>query len=382
MQGDPLPPPQSHAAPAAMPRLSQLPDDVLRQIMRQSSQEARAACMTVCRSLYTAATSVGVWPEATFYDLDDAAVSFMERHRCRVVHVVSQCPDDVAWFFEQLRDLDVACIERLYVSFGTVQRMPMDLLCGIGGQRVLRHLAVRVQSLEVTSEVFFCRHHELAQLRSLEITEHTPGGKQLVVWLDGSHSRFERLDSVVLDVGMSDALAGLRRMPRIKRVAYSFEEDDGAGGGGGETFEDLELAGLDLDMLELDLDSEADLATLGDELCKCRVGTLVLHVKDEYLDLTAGFGTRVERLVLRMHLAHVDVKLDFERVRACADLREITVDVGAAWMLQQPLVMEGCVHTMYFTHVASFEEWGEHIGPGPLRLDLAPSTRVHLSPGD
>lgn len=361
-----------------MPLLQHLPHDILCHVARHCDQQSRAACLTTCRALHSAVSSPGLWSEVTFYDLDHAAVDFMERQRCSIVHVISTCPDDVAWFFEELRDRDIDCIQRLYIAFGPVQRMPMDLLCGIGGQTGLRHLAMRVESLDATSEIFFCRHHQLHCLESIEIMEHTIEAKQLVVWLDGTHSRFEKLNSLVLDVGMSDAMAGLRHMPSIKRAAYSFEMEEG-----GETYEDMELEGLELDILELDVDCEVDVATLTSELQKCKVGTLVLHVKDEFLDLSPGFGAHVERLLLRMHLTHADIKVDFTSLRAARGLREISLDIAAGWILAQPDMVHNCAHTLYFTRVGSPAEWAAHIGAGgPLQLRLLPTTRVHLAPLD
>lgn len=354
--------------------LKQLPDDVLRHIMRLADQEARVACMSACRALHRAAGALGVWTEVTLYDLDPAAVAFMERHRCPVVRVVTDCPDDVAWFFEQLYERGIVCVRHLRIELGAVMRVPMDLLCGIGVQDTLERLSIRVHSLDGASEICFCKHHRLQRLRTLEISEHTEQAKHLVVWMDDTHDRFHRLTSVALDVGLSDIMAGLRHVPTARRVAYSFETD-GEGGGGGETFEDMELAGARLDSLDLDLDGEVDTATMAAELCKCDVGTLTLHVKDEHVDLAHGFG-RVRRLVLRLHLTYTNIRLDFEALRACRQLEELVVDAA-------PLVTGMCAPTLYFVNVPSPGEWAAHVAPtGPLRLDVLPTAQVHLSPMD
>lgn len=356
-------------------RLQHLPHDVLCHIMRHAGQEARVTSMSVCRSLHAAANSPGVWTEVTLYDLDQSAVKFIDRHRCDVVRIVSRCPDDVAWFFEQLAERDVACMRCLHIGFGAVPRMPMDLMCGICAQRGLQHLSIRVASLDATSEIFFCKHHQLRELQTLKITEDTEDARQLVVWLDDTHARFRRLHTVELSVGMSDVLAGLRQMPSAQRVAYSFETDS-AGGGGGETFEDMDLAGAVLDRLELDVDCEVDVVTMAEQLDKCRVGTLVLNVKDEYMDLTHGFGGDVDHLVLCMHMSHADVKLDFERVLDCRGLKRLSV--RAAPTLTPDDVGS---YTLYFERVASLAEWAAvTVQGGPLQLDLLPRTHVHLSP--
>lgn len=358
---------------AATRGLADLPHDVLCQIMGASTQGDRVACMTACRSLMKAATAPGVWTRVCFTELDRSAVRFMERHRCPVVHVSTACPDDVAWFFEKLREMGVDCVRVLHVDLEPTPRMPSDFLRGIGAQTRLAHLRVTIEALEDPSEIYFCRNHCLTSLQTLEIVERTEGAKQLVVWWEASHARFHNLTSAIVDVGLADVMTGLRHMPRLRRLVYNFEPVEG-----GETYEDVELEGVDMDVLEFSVDCETDFATLGEQLGTARrVGGLVLHCHDEYVDLTGIDWTAVESLSLRMHTTRAEVKLDFEGVRASRRFRRIDLSIGAAWA-DNLEVATACRHTLFFTHVAAPRDWAVHLAADRLHLDLLPTACVHL----
>ena len=358
---------------AAAPGLLGLPHDLLCQVVRRVSQTDRVACMTTCHALLAAAISPGVWTTVCFTDLDSSAVRFMDVHRCPTVHVTTACPDDVAWFFEMLAKLHIDCVERLCLWLEPTLRLPSDFLRGIGALTRLRHLRLEIASLEDPSEVYFGSDHGLASLRSLEIVERTEGSKQLVVWWEASHARFERLQTAVLDVGLSDVMTGLRHLPRLRRLAYNFEPVEG-----GETYEDAELQGADLDVLEITVDCETDFATLGEQLgLVARVGSLVLNCEDEYVDLTDFDWSRVDSLALRMHATRTEVKLDFEGLRR-SRLAAVDVSVGAPWADNQELV-SACRHTLFFTRVSAPREWAEHVAAGRLDLRLLPTTCVHLA---
>lgn len=353
--------------------LRDLPPDVMCHIMRLADQSDRVACMLACRSLMLAATAPGVWTRVMFHDLDHTAVDFMARHRCPTVHIDTGCPDDVAWFFDRLRELGIDCVERLYLSLSETSRLPADLLCGIGAQTKLLHLGIVAESLEHPSEICFERDHGLTSLRSLEIIEHTEVAKQIVVWWQGSHARFRQLDSVVLDVGLSDVLTGMRDLPRLKRLAYNFEPVEG-----GETYEDAEFQDIDVDMLEITVDCETDFETLGEQLGLARrVDSLILNCEDEYADLTPFVWTAVRSLTLVMHTTRAEIKLDFAAMRDAPRLRNVRVVIGAVWANNQA-VLEACRHTLFFLRVPSVQEWARHIAADRLVLDLLPSTCVHM----
>lgn len=355
-------------------RLQHLPHDLLCHIMRQACQADRVACMTACRSLLSAATSQGVWSTVCFTDLDSSAVRFMDMHRCPVVHITTACPDDVAWFFDMLATLGIDCVERLSVRMEPTPRLPADFLRGIGGQTRLKHLKVDIASLEEPSEVYFSRDHGLTSLQTLEIVERTEGSKRLVLWWEASHSKFESLQTAVLDVGLSDVMTGLRHLPRLKRMVYNFEAEEG-----GETYEDAELQGLDVDVLELTVDCETDYATLGEQLgLVTRVGSLVLNCEDEYVDLTSFEWTQVESVSLRMFTTRADVKLDFEGMRLSRRLRRVDLGIGAPWG-DSPDFVSACRHTLYFTHVPEPRQWADHLASGRLDLHLLPTTCIHLA---
>lgn len=348
--------------------LQSLPHDALCRIMKLVDQADRVASMTACRATLAAASSPGVWAEVTFHDLDETAVCFMRRHQCRVVRISSRCPDDVSWFFHRLAKEGVACVKRLYIQLGAVQRVPGDFLYGIGLQSRLQYMEVAVESVDIMSEINFCEFHELSELRTLKIMELTPTCRKLVVWFAGAQRRFTRLRNVAIRGSVSDVIDGLADIPSLRRVGYSFDEM------GGESYEQARLAGLELEVMELDVDCETEHATLSEELCECKTRRLVLNVKDEYLDLTGGIG-KVEDLLLRMHSTIANVRLDFEALQDCG-LRTITLDIA------YPVIGgDDGAHTLCFTRVTDVLDWAAHCGQGgPLQLRLLPTTRVHLSP--
>lgn len=339
----------------AAPTLVDLPDDVLCHIMKLADQPTRLAAMETCSRLGTAASAPGVWTDVTFRDLDQTAVDFLARHRCPTVRILSDCPDDVAWFFCKLANENVVCIQDLTIRFGVVRRLPATFLRGIGSQTDLRNFTMVLDDVDASCDIFFSEGHSLRRLETLRIIERSPGTKQLTVWFQDTHAAFESLRVLVLDVALSDAVAGLNKMAKLRQATYLFEEDEND-----ETYEDAELAGLNLDLLELDLatdDTVVSHDTLFEQLQRCAVRELVLHIKDGWQNLDRPLSPALETLVLRMHVTHATVNIDFGALRGHAALRRVVLDIGAPWIANDPDVEQSCRHTLAFTGVPTLEDF-------------------------
>jgi hypothetical protein len=341
--------------PPGAPRagLADVPHDVLCQVMRLAGQSARTACFTASKQLSAAATARGVWGGGvTFYDLDRSAVEFVRRHRPARVRVDGACPDDVSWFFDTLRDEGLTtCIRHLLVRLGVVQRVPSDLLDGIGAQSELERLDVFVEDLDQPCNIYVPDDHRLTKLRTLSVTDGSPC-KELFVLFRGAQPRLTSLRSLELDVGMSDVMHGLRHMPALRRVVYRYEEDNDT-----ETYEDAWLEGLDLDALEVSVGAQTDYRHLYSQIARCVVRDLVLHVADDWVDINEKLSPALESLTVCMHVTSAEVRVDFPFLLEYERLRRVRLDIGAHWITEEPMIVNSCHHTLIFGHVHAIDDW-------------------------
>ena len=345
-------------------RLTDLPADVLPGIVGRLDQADKVACLTACRALSAAADSAGVWSRVTFRDLDFTAVAFMHRHRCPAVTIVSECPDDVSWFFDQLAARDIVCVEDLTIHLGEVQRVPHDFFAGLSQQAALRRVEVTVDELDESSEVVFPASACLGNLRELHISDHSSGsdteGKQLVVWFADSHARFSALHTVYLDVAVSDVMAGLRHMPALRHVQYRCNDE--------ETYEDAEMEGATLDVLELNVGADASYPDLWRELEKCAVRKLVLCTTDDWMDVSQPLHPALEELHVLLHAPATEIRIDFPSLATLTRLRVLRV-VAVEWIEPAP-------SHLIFSHAAP-PDWIEFFRS--RTLDLPPACRVTMS---
>lgn len=353
--------------------LTDLPHDVLCHVMRLSDQESRLACAATCKPLSAAARSLGVWTSVTFRDLDASALAFYQRHRCPAVRITTSCPDDVSWFFGMLAQDEslTGCMRDLHITLDTVQRVPMDMFDGLARQRGLRRVVIAVHNLASCSEVCFPAATALLELEELRIVETSDGEgpeyKNLVVWFDGAQARMPALTTLDLRVMVSDAASGLRAFPRLRRFAYEYDEE-----GGGETYEDACLAGCDLEEMAIQVGSETDLRHLCRELAKCRVRRLVIHLRDDCdIDWRHATSPALEDLVFSLHVAHVDVHIDFPFLAGHPRLARVALERGEG--CEDP-----CHHAVVFHHV-TVADWMDRFH-GRTALDVHPAARVIVSP--
>lgn len=363
----------SAAAAGAPPKLGDMPVEVLSSILRVAGQPARVQSMLACKALYSACRVRGTWESITFGDLDDTALNFMMRHRCSIVKIMSTTPDDIAWFLDRLADLGLDdCIQELRLDIGSVPRLPEDLLCTVARHSRLRHFGMFVDDCEDTCELTFPRTARLLDLRTMTIVENSADTKNVVVWFNGSHCRFPTLEDVNLDVGMSDVMCGLCHMPRLRRLAYHFDTDEG-----GELYEDVCMLGADLDVLELDINDETDHRHLFRQIEQCSVRKLVLHVHNDFVDLSHPLSPDLEHLVFGMQTTQADIHVDFQCLRTHRKLRSMGVEVAAPWILSSEAELSSCHYYTVFQHVGSVSDWVACFGR--VGLDLHPTTRVCIS---
>lgn len=349
-------------------RLGDLPHDVLCHVMRQCDQDSRTACFTACKALSTAATASGVWDSVSFTDLDYSAVDFVRQRGIQTVTITTGCPDDVSWFLNRLADLGHDDLLRdLTIVITPTRRLPWDLLISASRHCRLRALRLEVQDLQTTCEVPFPRDGRLLDLETLSIEERTEDAKQLVVFFSGAHARFPSLRRLNLDVGLSDVMDGLRHMPNLRHLRYIYDEEEG-----GETFENADMEGARLDVLELSVGSNIDNRHLCRELEKCDVAELVLVVNDEYLDLRHRLSPSVHTLRFLLNVPHVDIHLDFPFLKESA-VRVVSLQL-------QPWIVDNVAPhpCLVFEHAAVSEF--STLCCSRLSVDVHPSTRVLLTP--
>lgn len=351
-------------------RVTDLPAEVLGDVMRLAGQPGRTACMLASKALLAAADAKGSWDRVTFRDLDGTAVRFMQRHRCATVCVRTSTPDDVSWFLDALADGGCNdCVTDLALRIGEVQRLPGDLLDAVARHWRLRRLDVTIARCETTCEIGWPRVAHLPELRDVRILERTPGPRNVVLWFDHSHPRFVALERLRLGVALSDVLTGVYRMPRLRHLSYRFEGE----GALGENLDDACLDGMNLDVLELDVTDDTDTRNLFDQLRRCSVRRLVLHMHDDFLDLSQPLSAALEELVIGLCTPCVDVNIDFQCLASHHRLRDVSVEVTAPWISE-----EECHPTLAFQHVDGFASFLSLFAR--VTLDYPPGTRVCMSP--
>lgn len=352
-------------------KLTSLPGEVLADVMRLAGQPARVQSMLACKALSEAASAPGVWASVIFSDLDLSAVRFMERHRCAEVSILSDTPDDIAWFLNALTDSGMTdCIKRLRLDIGRVQRLPEDLLCAVSRHGCLEQFTMFVDECEVPCELIFPRTSSLSNLRKLTIVENSMDVKNVVVFFCATQPRFTSLEEVHIDVGMSDLLDRCGHLPHLRRVTYHFDMEES-----GETYENAELQGLDLDLLEMDVNCETDLPHLCRELEKCTVRRLVLHVCDDFLDLSRRLSPALEELVIGLRTPDAEVLVDFPFLAEYPRLRALEIPVTADWILGNTAELQACEHSVVFQHVPNVAAWTSLFG----RVALTASSTATLT---
>lgn len=353
-----------------------MPEGVLAEIMRAAGQRARAQSMLASRALHAAATAPGVWESVTFTDLDQTAVRFMLQHRCPRVAVTTSVPDDLSWFLGRLAQQGADdCIVDLRLDVGPVLRLPSDLLAAVARHRALREFALFVDECEIACELAFPRTAQLLDLREMTIVDSSTDTKNVMVWFNGSQSRFPALEALHLDVGLSDVMAGLCHMPRLRELVYHFDGDEG-----GETYEDACLRGANLDVLDIMVNNDTCTNHLFLQIELCSVRKLVLQLHDDYLDLTHPLSPALEELALGIHAHQAEVALDFPSLAALPRLRRVAVAITSGWLLTNSHLLETACSCLVFQHAGTIKNWMALFGGSRARLELPASTRVCICP--
>lgn len=353
--------------------MNALPGDVLAEVLRHVDQPGRVACMLACKALSCAARIPAVWHNGiTLKQLDRTAVSFVLAQSCPVVTIESVRPDDVAWFLDSLANDGGDCVLKdLSVRLGRLQRVPAGLTEAMCRHRALERLCLDIERLDNTSEVFFAPETPLPKLHTLAVREQTHGEtftRQLVVWFAGMHANLPALTTVDLHVGMSDIMVSVDTMPSLRHLVYVCDEDSG-----GETYEDVNLVGATLDVLELEVGVHTDFRRLSDHLHQAHVRKLVLHVNDEFLDLMLPLGPDLVDLVLSMRVETTEVEFDFRTLPSWQpNLASLTV------IPPSHLPIADCEYTVSFRNCDTLSDWVAFMGK--CAIVTPPCTRMHALP--
>ena len=368
---------KSLACMMATPRAPSLPLDVMGEVMKRADQASRVACMTVSKAWHAAAVLTSVWDAVRFEEVDATALEFVLRHpgiRRAVVH--SHRPDDVAWFFDALADAGHdQQLRDVQIDIGPVQRVPSALLRALARHTALESLSIDIAHIDKVSELSFPKNHAMTKLQKLSIREYSGVTRQLVLWFNGTQPQFQALRDVHLCVGMSDVMVGVDGMVSLKELTYLCDEEEG-----GETYEDINMHGADLDRLELEVGVHTDFERMCTQLQHASVRTIVLHFNDDFLALTLPLSPDLRHLMIGFRVDAADVELDFPTLRDHhPKLEKLTVCVTADWIANDADILESCDHTLVFRHIPDFPAWLAYVTK--VHLEIVPTTRICMTPG-
>lgn len=354
-----------------------LPLDVMGEVMKRADQDTRVACLTVSKAWHCAAMLASAWDEVRFQEIDRTTLGFMVRQPCiRRLHLHTHRPDDAAWLFDALADAGHdEQLREVHVRIGPVQRVPSSLLRALARHAGLHTLCIDIAHIDKVSELSFPKGHSLTKLERLCIREHSGVTRQLVVWFNGTQTRFEALREVDLRVGMSDVMVGVDGMRSLRDLAYLCDEEEG-----GETYEDINMEGANLDRLELEVGIHTDFARLCAQMHNASVRTLVMHLNDDFIAVSMPLSPDTRHLILGFRVDAADIELDFPVLRDHhPKLEKITVGATAEWITTDADILESCDHTLVFRNIPSFPQWLAYVTK--VQLDVATTTRICMTPG-
>lgn len=342
-----------------MMKLTDLPVEVLSRVVCGTEQEDRVACMLVCKALRAAAALPGTWSAATVLRADPSAADFVLTHRVPSLCLARCMLDDAAWLLHELADRGGDFVRELVVRAGVVRRVPRDLFAAVGRHAELRSFEMDVERVERPCEAFV---PSLSRLETLAVREHTPDLRQLALWFDGAACA--RLRDVELHVACSDVMCAV---PASRSLVYRSGDDDGT-----DSYDDVDLRGVTLDLLELDIGFNADVRRLYRHLAKASIKRLVLHVHDDYeecLDMYRPLSRDLEELTFGMCTEDAEIEIDFAMLRdEHPRLKRLVV--------RHSVQLHNAHHTLGFHNVPSFAEW-LRFAP---RIDVPATTRVYIQP--
>lgn len=328
-----------------------LPPEVLVRILRRCDQTARVLARQTCRAVKEAAEDRCLWRSMTIVTFDDSGVQFAGLAAPEELVLRPRSPDDAAAFLDDLADREpeaAAGVTRLRVAVGSVERVPNALLATACRLRNLEALEVTAQEVRRETHLSFPARVSdmLPRLRSLRVAELNPEPKHLTLHFRESPTRppcLAALETLSLDVASCNLLAfGASALPSAKVVSYHNDDD---------MYDDLDLAGMDLDVLELTLGFDAHVPHVYDQLSLMRrVGTLRLLSWD---DLHVDTPIPAECLELCLLVPETCVQLDLLALRAeCPALRRVSI--GRAPDESDP---PQCKWTARFINIMSLAEW-------------------------
>lgn len=348
--------------------LSDMPADVVREILARTDQAGRVGCMLACKSMLDTARHPCVFREVHMSNPDSRgdALRFFGHVTPRALTLTAASPDDAALFLDSAVSgkyaAACAALRSLTVNLGSVQRVPNALLAAALRLPGLRALHIRATRVARGCDLTFPKRVLAAGLRELRIEELGDGdeGRNLVVLFNGAQARMPELESVTVIAQSSDVLAcGADALPSLRAAVYRSDED---------SYGDLDLIDMDLDRLELDVHAESHLDALFGQLAgMARAGSLRLVAWDDVL-----IDSPLPCVELAVEVCHAEgvVQLDLVSLgEDSPDLRSVRVAPPDG---QTHAVMLRVVSVPRFSDFMDFCR--------RVTLDVAPCTRMHLEP--
>ena len=342
-----------------------LPTDVLTHILGLVDQPTRAACLLVSKHVHRAASARELWECMRLGELGEetkaSAVRAVKRHGATRLRIQNDRPDDTAAFLHAVVNEGAGDdVEHLEIHMGRVTRVPGDLLAAACRMWNLRSLVIEARDVREPCMLMFFTHLPLGRLHTLRIAEGLSANVS-VNFADDAFCKFKALESVELRVSVSNVMDEAHRMRRLRYVVYRCDED------AEETHTYVNLGGLRLAHLEVDVGRDTDYDRLFYELQHCEVERLVLHLHDDHLVLRP-MSPALTQLAVGFHETHAEVVIDFgELVRDHPALRSVETFTAADWILADQNMMNACQHTVRITR-ARFQDFVDFSHRVPFHL--------------
>ena len=288
--------------------------DVLRCILAKTDQATRVAACASARKVFDAAAHPSVWRRTTVYALSSAALAYLRRVRPETVHLVHHDIRAVESFLEGMRAQGLAAsVTAMRVDVSGAAKVPCAcaLLSYVAEFEKLEDLDIRLDSVPKPTCLAFSPGAALPRLRTLRIKD-TSSPRRLEVYL--VDARLPALESVHVEAATCDVLARVPEYPGLKHIKY-FAED--------ETFEDANLDGARLELLDVDVRDTLAMHFLGTQLTRAR------YIEHVYMSLYADvrFDAFVNTRHLHLHLC----KPATEITATYAALRGLGTVIAEAW---------------------------------------------------
>lgn len=302
-----------------------LSPEVLQCILAKADQATRVAACASARRVFDAAAHPSVWRRVTVYTLDTAALAYLRRVRPETVHLVHHDTRAVESFLGGMREQGlVVSVTALQVDITAAGKLACGcaLLDYIAEFERLEELAITMHEVPKPMCLAFGTGSVMPKLRAIKIADRSEPRRLEVYLVD---AQLPELQVVDVEVATCDILARVPEYPRLRSVRYM---------AGDESFEDANLDGARLELLDVDVHDTLAMHFLEVALSRAR------YIEHVYLGLCAN--SRFEGFVNMRHV-HITLHDPAASVTiAYAALRGLgTVVVEADWDAAFTVQIEG-----------------------------------------